>query len=112
LICPFKDNGNLTQNQKIFNYRHSATRIVIENAFGLLKGRFRRLKFFDNNDLTFVVKCIIAAAVLHNICLDNQDEFDIDAESNDNDDMIDAVEVSGIGENCSRRDEIFSKMFI
>ncbi|XP_026823903.1 putative nuclease HARBI1 [Ooceraea biroi] len=43
LICPFKDNGNLTQNKKIFNYRHSATRIVIENAFGLLKGRFRRL---------------------------------------------------------------------
>jgi len=111
LICPFKDNGNLTQNQKIFNYRHSATRIVIENAFGLLKGRFRRLKFFENNDLTFVIKCIIAAAVLHNICLDNKDEIDINNNDENNEDTINATGVSGIGEKYSKRDEIFAKMF-
>lgn len=117
LICPFKDNGNLSQKQRIFNYRHSATRMVIENAFGLLKGRFRRLKFFENNDLMFIVKCIVAAAVLHNICLDNHDEFDIndnDDEDNndDNENMVDVVGVSGINEKYSKRDEIFAKMFI
>lgn len=113
LICPFKDNGSLTLNKKIFNYRHSATRIVIENAFGLLKGRFRRLKYFENNDLKFIVKCIVAAAVLHNICLDNQDELDVDDNNDeDNTNMIDAAEVSGINENYSRRDEIFANMFI
>jgi hypothetical protein len=41
LVSSFKDNGDLTRNQKRFNYRHSSTRIVIQNAFGLLKGRFR-----------------------------------------------------------------------
>lgn len=112
LICPFKDNGNLTQNQKIFNYRHSATRIVIENAFGLLKGRFRRLKYFENDNLKFVVECIVAAAVLHNICLSNDDEFDVDDNNEHNDNVIDIVGVSGISENYSRRDQIFEKMFI
>ena len=87
LTYPFKDNDNLTQNEKIFNYLHS----VIENVFGLLKARFRRLKFFYNNDLTFVVKFIIVAAVLHNICIDNQGEFDID-ENEDNENIIDTVE--------------------
>lgn len=114
LICPFKDNGNLTQNQKIFNYRHSATRIVIENAFELLKGKFRRLKYFENDNLKFVVKCIVAAAVLHNICLDNEDDDEIDVDDNNecNDNAIDIVGVSGINENCSRREEIFVQMFI
>ncbi|KAM0727696.1 Protein ANTAGONIST OF LIKE HETEROCHROMATIN PROTEIN 1 [Formica fusca] len=114
LICPFKDNGNLTENQKIFNYRHSATRIVIENAFGLLKGRFRRLKYFENDNLKFVVKCIVAAAVLHNICLDNQDddEFDVDVNDNNDENMTDVAGISGINEKNSRRDEIFATMFI
>jgi len=110
-ICPFKDNSNLTQNKKIFNYRHSATRIVIENAFGLLKGRFRRLKFFENNDLTFIIKCIVAAAVLHNICLNNEDEIDINNDDENNEDTINVTGVSGIGEKYSKRDKIFAKMF-
>jgi len=95
LICPFKDNGNLTQIKK---YLIIATRIVIENAFGLLKERFRRLKFFENNDLTFVVKCIVAAAVLHNICLDNKDEIDINNNDENNEDTINATGVSGTDE--------------
>ncbi|KAJ8914145.1 hypothetical protein NQ315_016223, partial [Exocentrus adspersus] len=67
LIPPFRDNGNLTENQKLFNYRHSLSRVAIENAFGLLKGRFRRLKHFENDDIMFITKCVTAAAVLHNI---------------------------------------------
>nr|CAI5829062.1 unnamed protein product [Callosobruchus analis] len=73
LLPPFRDNGNLTPNQREFNYRHSATWIKIGNAFGALKGRFRRLKRFDNENIMFMVERIIAAAVLHNICIDFQD---------------------------------------
>jgi hypothetical protein len=111
LISPFKDNGHLTQNQRRFNYRHSTTKIVIENAFGLLKGRFRRLKYFENNNLMFVVNCIVATAVLHNICIDNQDECDVDETGDESDNEIDAAAVSGITENVSKRDEIFAQMF-
>lgn len=61
LIPPFKDNGNLIENQKNFNYQHSSTRIVIENAFGLLKARFRKLNSFENDNILFIVKCVVAA---------------------------------------------------
>jgi len=37
LVPPFKDYGNLSAKQLKFNYLHSSTRIVVENAFGLLK---------------------------------------------------------------------------
>lgn len=113
LISPFKDNGNLTENQKIFNYRHSSTRIVIENAFGLLKGRFRRLKFFENENILVIVKCVIAATVLHNICIDFDDEVEADVsdEFSENFDEQLVTSVSGIQYNQSKRQEIFEKMF-
>ena len=47
IMTPYKNNGHLTEQQKTYNYLHSSTRMVIERAFALLKGRFRRLKFVD-----------------------------------------------------------------
>lgn len=78
LVPPYKDFGNLTAKQLKFNYLHSATRIVVENAFGLLKGRFRRLKFFESPNLGFITNCIVAACVLHNICIAENDYCDIE----------------------------------
>lgn len=54
----------------------SAKRVVVEHALGLLKGRFRRLRGFENHKIPFIVKCIIAACVFHNICIQYRDEFD------------------------------------
>ena len=42
LLVPFKDKGHLTAAQKKYNTVHSAIRVKVENAFGLLKGRFTR----------------------------------------------------------------------
>ncbi|KAJ8948112.1 hypothetical protein NQ318_008465 [Aromia moschata] len=58
--------------------------VVIEHAFGLLKHRFRRLKFFENDNLEFIVKCVIACTVLHNVCLKFNDLAEYDPEE-DND---------------------------
>lgn len=44
IVCPFKDNGNLTAEQEAFNTRISTARIAIEKAFGVLKGRFLQLQ--------------------------------------------------------------------
>ncbi|XP_058811121.1 putative nuclease HARBI1 [Topomyia yanbarensis] len=38
LLRPYKDNGNLSPEKINFNKVHSSTRMVIENAIGLLKG--------------------------------------------------------------------------
>lgn len=73
---PFKDHGNLTPQQRIFNFIHSSTRMVIERAFSLLKGRFCRLKYLDMSRIQDIPRVIIAACTLHNICLDNGDLYE------------------------------------
>ena len=39
LLCSFKDNGALSQEQKKFNEELSKARIVSEHKYGLTKGR-------------------------------------------------------------------------
>lgn len=47
LVPPFRNNGHLTPQQTEFNYMLSSTRMIVEKTFGLLKGRFRRIKSFN-----------------------------------------------------------------
>lgn len=76
LVPPFRDNGYLTPQQKEFNYLHSFTRMSVEKAFGLLKSRFRRIKFFtEYRDLSFVSEVVTAICILHNYCIDEHDNF-------------------------------------
>lgn len=53
----------------LFNEYHSSAWQVIERSFVLLLGRFRRLKFLNVN-ISWVSKTILACCVLHNLCLD------------------------------------------
>ncbi|KAJ8927459.1 hypothetical protein NQ314_020078 [Rhamnusium bicolor] len=75
LLVGFKDNGYLTDRQKNFNKTLSKARVIIENAFALLKGRFRRLKYMETIILENTVTIILTASILHNICILNDDEF-------------------------------------
>ena len=45
----------------------------IERAFGLLKGRFRRLFYIDCLKPALIVRYIIDSCILHNICIKNDD---------------------------------------
>lgn len=76
LLVGFKDNGHLTDAQKFYNMKLSQIRVVIENAFGLLKCRFRRLKMMETKRLDLVCLLIVSACILHNICIINGDFFD------------------------------------
>ncbi|XP_017482472.1 PREDICTED: putative nuclease HARBI1, partial [Rhagoletis zephyria] len=83
LVPPYKDYGNLSVSQRNFNKVHSSTRIVVENAFGLLKTRFRRLLHFtEQTNLCFVVNLIVSACILHNICI-TFDDLDIEIAQNE-----------------------------
>lgn len=73
LLTPFKDNQRLTQNMIRYNYVHSSIRTTIERAFGLLKGRFRRLKYIDQENVETMTNTIAAACCLHNICIIQED---------------------------------------
>ena len=68
LMRPFNDNPNLTPQRKCFNYRLSHVCIVVENAFGQLKARWRHL--LKRNDMTIdnIPTVITTCCILHNFC--------------------------------------------
>lgn len=83
LLIPYKDYGRLTESQKKFNNSLSATRVLIENTFGLLKSRFRQLLQLDIHSVDKITKFIISSCVLHNLCIDMNDQIEIPDEENE-----------------------------
>ena len=75
LMKAYQDNGNLSSDQKNFNYCLSHARVVVEHAYGRLKGRWRcllkRLDVAVENAPTVVAAC----CVLHNLCETHGDSF-------------------------------------
>ena len=88
LMKPFPKHCLLTREQRHFNYCLSRARMTVENTFGRLKGRWRRiLKRLDvtTNDVPLIV---IACCVLHNICEIHHNEF--------NSEWLDSIESTQI----------------
>lgn len=78
LTAPFRNHGHLTPAQLHFNTIISKTRVKIEHAFGLLKGRFRRLRnLLDMKGDQNIANTVVASCVLHNICILQGDDADI-----------------------------------
>lgn len=77
LMVAYKENGRLTPSHRLFNKSLSKTRVVIEQAFSLLKGRFRRLKFLDIRDMKELNETVMMCCILHNVLLHegNFEEF-------------------------------------
>ena len=95
LVKPYPDRGRLTPEQRKFNVKFSALRSVVERAFGTLKARWRiALKKVEQKTST-LKKTVIAACVLHNICIERGDLYDTD--NNDSDDSSDDDNAGRIG---------------
>ena len=83
LLTPYKRNKQLNADEKRFNKIHSQTRVVVETAFGALKMRWRRLDADFALDLDILPDVVMAACILHNLCIlkhdplpeDNMDEY-------------------------------------
>ena len=69
MITPYPNNGRLTYAQTKYNTKLSSVRQVIERSFGLLKGKFRRLKNFDVCNLEIANSTISACCMLHNFII-------------------------------------------
>lgn len=77
----------------MYNTKLSTTRATIERAFGMLKGRFRKLKYVYMYNTDMIPLIILACCILHNICINNNDEpFDgINEAENENNNQNYAV---------------------
>ncbi|XP_066600049.1 putative nuclease HARBI1 [Prorops nasuta] len=69
VLTPFRDSGNLAPQQIKYNVKHASIRSVIERAYGLLKGKWRRLKCLDVNSISMANNIVAAACVLHNFLI-------------------------------------------
>lgn len=77
LMVPYTNNGHLTQRQKNFNFCLSSSRMAVERAIGLLKGRWRSLlHHLAIGSVERVPYHFLACCVLHNICLIRNDEME------------------------------------
>lgn len=80
----FPDHNILGHRERHFNKILSSMRMIVEQAFGILKGRWRILsKELYCVDLERIVKIIHACCILHNLCIDNGDLLLEDIEIND-----------------------------
>jgi DDE superfamily endonuclease len=105
LVVPYKENGRLTPSHKKFNNIVSKTRVKIEQAFGLLKGRFRRLKFLDIRDMKELNETVLMCCIFHNLSLCESDlESMMDTEPPDEEEEIDFVESREKAEGNHKRD--------
>ena len=94
-------HNKLRDAQAYYNYRHSSARMVIEQTFGLLKGRFRILLFGSESSIPTVNAITRACCILHNMCIVREVSFkcewilarkDIHALDNSEEDEVDVVE--------------------
>jgi hypothetical protein len=74
LMVPFQ-NSELTDEELQFNKLHTSSRIIIENAFGLLKGRFRVLLKQVELETSNVDQVILTCCSLHNYCIKEKEEY-------------------------------------
>lgn len=97
VLKPYRDNGHLTPRQQRCNTVMNGQRAVIEQAFGLLKGKWRRLKYLDMSLPEAIPEVVLAACILHNfVLLTDSLEYEVDdAELQNEDDNQDNVDNQG-----------------
>ncbi|XP_055902732.1 uncharacterized protein LOC129938923 [Eupeodes corollae] len=74
---PFPFTTTASEEEKNFNYALSKCRRVVENCFGHLKARFRRIGKGLDNRIDNSILIIKACCVLHNFLNVNNDEINI-----------------------------------
>lgn len=86
LLTGYRNDGHLQGFRRYYNTLHAKTRVIIEQAFALLVGRFRRLKYLYLENVEYASLIILSCCCLHNICLSFNDLMNVEnVEDNDND---------------------------
>lgn len=72
-----------TSAEKKYNEAHIKTRNCVERCIGLLKGRWRCLQRGLNYSPKRVSKIVLVCAVLHNLCIYNNIDWENNVQSED-----------------------------
>ncbi|XP_046803854.1 putative nuclease HARBI1 [Lucilia cuprina] len=103
LLTPFRDYGNLSDSEKNYNLKFCQSRVKIENAFGVLKSRFRQLMRLDFHNVETMAQFVIATCVLRNICIEKNDLFNEEL-------TINEIHINSEHNDDDRRDRLLTQM--
>lgn len=93
-----------TPAERRYNQSHVKSRSIVERTFGMWKRRFPCLKYGLRTKIQTATTIIVAAAVLHNICLENrEDDFRDDEENDAPTDVIPNLDTNAAGNAVRRR---------
>ncbi len=77
MYCPFKGTSDGLEPYKAhWNFIQSSTRMCVERAFGILKGRWRIIQKRADVPLRSMADIVSTCIVLHNLCIITKDKFD------------------------------------
>ncbi|KAL2651495.1 hypothetical protein R1flu_019623 [Riccia fluitans] len=67
LMVPFPQNAQLTEVEALYNEHHVRGRLIVKQAFGHLKGKFRILDLGVNSSISLAAKIAYSCCVLNNV---------------------------------------------
>ncbi|XP_033100382.1 protein ANTAGONIST OF LIKE HETEROCHROMATIN PROTEIN 1-like [Anneissia japonica] len=76
LMKGFSEGANFGQQERTFNYRLSRARMVVERAFGQLKGRWRILMRRNDSALKAIPQMVTSCCILHNFCIEHNEVYE------------------------------------
>ncbi|XP_011204527.2 putative nuclease HARBI1 [Bactrocera dorsalis] len=109
VMVPYRDNGFLTPMQSKYNAILSSTRVVVEQAFGVLKKKFRILKYIEVQNPSLPKLITMACMIIHNIIIINEgnNADDLIAETNAiTSETLEEVTLPGQREAKAKRDAL------
>lgn len=77
MMRPYPRSGRLNLPKKVFNYRLSRARRVVENAFGILVERWRIYRKPITSSVANAKKIVQATIVLHNFIINNEEQMQL-----------------------------------
>ncbi|XP_031349654.1 uncharacterized protein LOC116175602 isoform X1 [Photinus pyralis] len=105
MMRPYPRRGQLDMRKKVFHYRLSRARRVVESSFGLLAGRWRIFRTPIIASSTTIKKIIQSTVCLHNfILMKNEADYNIRVTENTGDIVMgNLCEINSTGSNTYSR---------
>ncbi|XP_065667718.1 uncharacterized protein LOC136088009 [Hydra vulgaris] len=98
LMKPYSDRGNLSREENFFNFSLYRSRVVVENAFSRLKGRFQCISKRIDTSVGNFVKIVSACCILHNFCEISNQSF--------SEEWLQSIDVNMVNMSTGRNDSV------
>lgn len=109
MIKPFRQADLNSKEKKIYNYRVSRARRIVENAFGILASRFRIYKTQINIKPKNIDKVVMATCALHNFLMSLSSNSYASAECFDREYAEDGTITPGLNSNDSNMEALYRR---